>query len=599
MNDDHSQKTGQQPDEKEMELLRDLLLLPEQHRLEDLESRFMEPKRLAGYMKDALPKAVNLGRDEEPNQLAGSLKPVIENILDKSVKQNPATMSEILTPVIGSAVSKAVKQAFERTMETINASMETSLSWRSLKWRYEAWRTGKPYSEVVIYHTLIYRVEQAFLVHKETGALLCHVSSGMDSVGDSDLVSSMFTAIADFVKDSFKVNDQAPLQSMRVSDLDVWLESGKHAYLALVIRGNVPVSLRMLMSRILNEVHSQYVDDLEKFNGNTEPFNACYGLLTQCMRSRRRQPAPPKGLLYVAMLLLLGGGLFLGQRFAEHTYNSRLLQEELSQHAGLMLQELESIEGGYRVKGLRDPLAPEMLPLARSAGYAGELEDGTKPFYSLEPEILKKRLRRQLKPLPPGVEIHIRDGNIAVVRGEAPLAFVRNTVRAKVPLGLRKIDTNELYPTGKKPKEAIPEPKQAPKPVASNTELPTTLPEMMDWLSLKNLIFAFNDDPLMDREKNEISQVVTVVQRLEKEARKQKKVLNLSIQAMVPQNDMKMKVQGYSRAKVVKREMEDMGLRKAMIELKPVIADEVVSSTVQDKGVIIFSVSLVDESRAQ
>ena len=46
---------------------------------------------------------------------------------------------------------------------------------RSLKWRFEAWRTGRPFAEIVLLKTLVYRVDQVFLIHKETGLLLQHV----------------------------------------------------------------------------------------------------------------------------------------------------------------------------------------------------------------------------------------------------------------------------------------------------------------------------------------------------------------------------------------------------------------------------------------
>ena len=86
--------------------------------------------------------------------------------------------------------------------ESINQTLERRLSFESLKWRIEGWRTGRDFGEIVLTRSLGYRVEQVFLVHRETGLLLQHVARS-DEVLDSDMVSGMLTAIQDFVRDSF------------------------------------------------------------------------------------------------------------------------------------------------------------------------------------------------------------------------------------------------------------------------------------------------------------------------------------------------------------------------------------------------------------
>ena len=66
-----------------------------------------------------------------------------------------------------------------------------------------AWRTGKSFAEVVLLNTLVYRVEQVFLIHAQTGLLLQHVVADAVTAQDADMVSGMLTAIRDFARDSF------------------------------------------------------------------------------------------------------------------------------------------------------------------------------------------------------------------------------------------------------------------------------------------------------------------------------------------------------------------------------------------------------------
>ena len=79
-------------------------------------------------------------------------------------------------------------------LENFNQLLEQSLSPKSLRWRFDAWRTGRSYSELVLLNTLEYEVEQVFLIHQETSLLIQHVYSEFAEKKDPDMVSS-FAAI--------------------------------------------------------------------------------------------------------------------------------------------------------------------------------------------------------------------------------------------------------------------------------------------------------------------------------------------------------------------------------------------------------------------
>ena len=65
-----------------------------------------------------------------------------------------------LAPIIGETVRKAVANAFRNMAESINFTLERSLSWESMKWRFEALRTGKSFGEIVLLRSLRYKVQQ-------------------------------------------------------------------------------------------------------------------------------------------------------------------------------------------------------------------------------------------------------------------------------------------------------------------------------------------------------------------------------------------------------------------------------------------------------
>ena len=52
-------------------------------------------------------------------------------------------------------------------------------------------------------HSLLYRAEQIFLIHRETGLVLSHVVGPAVATQDPAMVAGMLSAIQQFVKDSF------------------------------------------------------------------------------------------------------------------------------------------------------------------------------------------------------------------------------------------------------------------------------------------------------------------------------------------------------------------------------------------------------------
>jgi hypothetical protein len=111
-------------------------------------------------------------------------------------------------------------------MQSLNRTLEQSFSWQGLKWRVESVRSGIPISQIALLQGLVYRVEQVFLIHRETGLLLNHVEQLDIQNQNADLVSSMLTAINDFVGDSFRVETNRNLGSIEIGDLSIWIEQG-------------------------------------------------------------------------------------------------------------------------------------------------------------------------------------------------------------------------------------------------------------------------------------------------------------------------------------------------------------------------------------
>ena len=145
--------------------------------------------------------------------------------LKTSVHKNPKVLADAIFPVLGPAIRKAISTTLMAMIQSLNMILNQSFSWRGIKWRLESLRSRRPFAEVILLHSLVYRVEQIFLIHRKTGLVLQHITADPSDSRDPDLVSGMLTAIQDFVKDTFDSEHGEMLDTLRMDgDHSLWIE---------------------------------------------------------------------------------------------------------------------------------------------------------------------------------------------------------------------------------------------------------------------------------------------------------------------------------------------------------------------------------------
>ncbi len=429
--------------EEDLDELRALLTGREAAEIAGLRHRVEDPTARAEDVSDVLPAAVRL-RTRRDSELGQALMPTVEEAIKVSVRRNPKALADAIFPVLGPAIRRAVAQAISGLIQSFDRALEQRLSLRSLRWRWEALRTGVPYGEVVLRHTLVYRVEQVFLIHGETGTLLHHVWAEDAAVQDADMIAAMLTAIQDFVADSFGVDRDSGLQTFAVADLTVRVERGPHAVLACVIRGHAPPAVFAVFQDVVEAVHLELGAELDAFRGDAAPFERACPLLQRCLESRevereRRGVSPAFVVVASATALALGWWGFTAIR-AERRWSGFL--GRLGAEPGLVVVDASRRGAGGTVRGLRDPMAADPESLAAAAGLdSRDVRASWEPYYAFEPLFVEQRARRALRP-PPGVALTYRDGALAV-SGPAPLAWIDLAVGAgpAVP-GVLEVDVS-------------------------------------------------------------------------------------------------------------------------------------------------------------
>jgi OOP family OmpA-OmpF porin len=437
----------QPPDGEALHELRSLILGPEQDQLRALQARVDNFTLRAEDVSAVLPEAIRL-RSRQDTLLASAIRGTVEDAMQASIRSNPGILLDVLFQLIGPAIRKAITSTLRSAIDSLNRSLDVSLSARGLKWRLEAVRTGKSFAEIVLLHTLHYRVEQVFLIHRDSGLLLQHAAAAAVAPRDGDLVSGMLTAIQSFIQDSFGVQEGDGLETIHVGELTVWIERGPLAIVAAVVRGSGPPELRTMFQEVIEAIHLEYHPPLRTFQGDSAAFAGARTHLEACLteqfepRERHISPA----FWGVCAVLLVGLGLWAwGAMLNAQRWTAYLAS--LRAEPGIVVTTAYKQGGLYRLTGLRDPLAADPQQLLRQAGIdPGQVEDHWETYHALHPPFVLRRAQSTLSP-PETVHLSL-DGGVLRATGSAPHRWIEDTRRlARLIPGIDAFQHDQLVDT--------------------------------------------------------------------------------------------------------------------------------------------------------
>lgn len=430
----------------ELAALRDVLLGSVPEDLRRLSERVANQEVSADEVGRVLPEAF---RNRTDSKLTDAIAPHLGEALEVSIRRQPGKIADAIFPVLGPAIRRAIADTFSRLVQSLNQVLEHRFSARSLKWRLEAARTGKPFAEIVLLRTLLFRVEQVLLIHRESGLLLAEALSPSVERRESDLISGMLTAIQDFVRDSFSVSDEEALDTLKVGGLSVWFERGPHAVVACVVRGAPPTRVRTTLQEAVETIHRDYGRELAAFNGDATTLEPAVTQLEDCLLEAglTESTGGRAGKNRLAWVGLAVVGVLLSVWFVagwRARVRWRDFVEAVSSTPGLVVLDAGRAGGQYFVRGLRDPHAGSSLPALTAHGFeADDVDFQWNPYYSLEGNIVLARVRAALAP-PAGVELALV-GTRLVASGSATVDWLdRARVVAPTVPGVSDLETESL-----------------------------------------------------------------------------------------------------------------------------------------------------------
>ncbi len=387
--------------------LRAILLGPDRTAWESMRQRLDNPSQRAEDVASVLADAVRLrSKGHSDVKLRRALQPLLEEALQLSVQSNPRMLADALFPIFGKAIRKAITSELDGMLQALSQTLEQRFSWRSFQWRWESIRTGKPYAEIVVLRSLLYRVEQVFLIHRSSGLLLQHVAASSveaSETKDPEMVSGMLTAIQDFVRDSVSGAASQTLETIRMGEIEVVLAYGPDAILAGFVRGVAPRKLSSVFQDALDTIEQKKAEALHTFSGDTSPFDNCRPQLEACLvgGGKPDQPASKSfgarallfGLPALLLLALAGWWIYsdvMARRWADFA-------QRLEREPGIVLAHTEKRGSKFYISGLRDPLAADPASLLPANLSSNNAEFRWEEYHSLVPRFAAQRRLVELK----------------------------------------------------------------------------------------------------------------------------------------------------------------------------------------------------------
>jgi hypothetical protein len=302
--------SGSEQDGDSLEELRDILLREDKEYLIETVQSVITP---------ALAREIDTAQDD----VGGTLAPVIGPSIRRQIQDAQEDIIGALYPIIGKTIRRAVTEAMRDLARRVDQNLRSTLGLKRLTRPIRARLQGVSTAELLLRESLPFRVQEAFLIHRESGLLLAHVSSDPGLANDRDLVSGMLTAIRDFAQDAFGGEEDGELDAIQYGVLYIVLEPGPWAYLAVVIEGIAPEGFRDRVSDALSEVHQAFTPVLRDYDGDPESLTGVEDHLQPLLgvaakiaevEAMPETPAQPPWLAIVAagliLLLCLTGGCF-------------------------------------------------------------------------------------------------------------------------------------------------------------------------------------------------------------------------------------------------------------------------------------------------
>ncbi|MBN2394607.1 MAG: SH3 domain-containing protein [Anaerolineae bacterium] len=277
--------------------------------LDELRNVLLKPDALIDKISPVIAEVLEEQIKESGDEIAQAISPVIGEAIRRQVYHAREDIIDALYPVIGQTINKAVSEALQNLARTVDERIRGSLTSQRTLQRWRARLSGVSEAEYALRSALPFSVREIFLIHRESGLLIYHLSSDAEAPPDRDLVSGMLTAIRDFAREAFGRGESGEVGAIAYESQNILLEVGGAAYLAVVVDGVEPADFREQMREALTVIQEGHYDALRRYDGSNKPLvKAATNVLTPLLSSdtpKNRQPLSLTQRIILVFFVLL------------------------------------------------------------------------------------------------------------------------------------------------------------------------------------------------------------------------------------------------------------------------------------------------------
>ncbi len=384
----------------EYEKLKTLLFKDEMADLSAFRQLLNDDDALAKKLSQVLNQASDLTLKSDP-RFKEKFTPSNPEIYLSALKKDPKGLMALLTPIISPAIRSAVLQTMRRFISEVNNKLEMGFSFKALKWRWQAFRTGVPFSEILFENTIQYQVQQLLLIEKETGLLVEYAGMEESLAQDKEAMSAMLTAIQDFVSDSLS-SDTGTLSAAELGDDVLWVFPGSEYNLAVLIKGAPSGRLRDQLADLLSQIHIKYAQDFKDQNTWNNHLAARHDLsehlIQKDIQTEKHITLWPWLLISVLLLSWLAFHHYQKQQKIDHMW------QQINATPGLAIDHLELAGDQFLATGFKDPLTD--VSLLQSVQF------NTQAFYSMDEALIIQRAASYVND--PSIKLNFSQGTLTL-----------------------------------------------------------------------------------------------------------------------------------------------------------------------------------------
>jgi hypothetical protein len=133
-----------------------------------------------------------------------------------------------------------------------------------------------------------FNVEEVFLIH-QGGTLITHLSNNPQANVDDIIFSGMFTAVQEFIQDTFSSDDDQDnttksqnwaLDELKFGENNILIERSENTYLAVIFSGPGAKKLRKIVNILLEKIETKYQSILPAWDGNVSKLKDTKNILS-------------------------------------------------------------------------------------------------------------------------------------------------------------------------------------------------------------------------------------------------------------------------------------------------------------------------------